>query len=77
MRIPRRTYDIESRFDMPDSSGQWRHDERIYSTRKEAETLLQEYQGMNPSMRFRLVVVKRTKPMNDWHPRGYHMRGPG
>jgi hypothetical protein len=52
-------YDIESRFARPDSSGQWRHDERMYCTRKEAEAELQEYQGMNPSMRFRLVVVKR------------------
>jgi hypothetical protein len=63
--IPRRTYDLESRFALPDSSGQWRRDERIYGTRKEAEMLLQEYQSMNPSMRFRLVVVRRVSSPQD------------
>ncbi len=74
MSVPRRTYHIEGRL----ADGPWLTDEKLLRvTRKEAEQAMEFYQQANPGMRFRLVVVKRTKPMNDWNPKGYHMRGKG
>lgn len=55
MKIPRRTYNIEGRM----AAGPWLTDEQLFRvTRREAEQAMEFYQQANPSMRFRLVVVK-------------------
>jgi hypothetical protein len=54
--VPRRSYHIEGRL----ADGQWLTDERLLRvTRREAEQAMEFYQQANPSMRFRLVVVRR------------------
>jgi hypothetical protein len=57
MAVPNRTYDIEGKM----GSGKWMKDERLYCTRKEADAVLVCYRECNPSMKFRLVVVKKPR----------------